>query len=59
MSPAARWASSSRSRNQSAAAGPIVPLIDQGAPADGLSHRASVAAISEEVRLGETYWSFQ
>ena len=57
MSPAASWASSSRSRNQFAAAGPIVPLTNS---AGGRAGAVEIGlAITEDVRLGEIYWSFQ
>ena len=49
--------SSSRSRNQLAAAGPIVPLIDQRRPA--LAAEVCTWRSATSVRLGETYWSFQ
>jgi len=58
MLPAARWASSSLSRNQLAAAAPIVPLMANAARRrPELSGPAS--AISDEVMSDEEYRSFQ
>ena len=58
MSPAARLAWSSLPRNQFAAAGPIVPLTNSARRPRLEPSRWSVS-ITWDVRLGETYWSFQ
>jgi hypothetical protein len=46
------------SRNQFAAAGPIVPPTYKARRPPAVPSRSSLA-ITAEVRLGETYWSFQ
>jgi len=58
MSPGARLAWSSLSRNSAAAAGPIVPLTKSARRPCAAPSRSTLS-ISEKVRLGETYWSFQ
>jgi hypothetical protein len=58
MSPAARLAWSSLPRNQLAAAGPMVPLTNSARRPWLEPSRWSVS-ITCDVRLGETYWSFQ
>ena len=58
MSPGASLASSSRSRNDFAAAGPIVPLMKRARRPWPAPPRSALS-ITENVMLGEIYWSFQ